>query len=306
MLWKLTCYFLLFELIAAQLAFTMDAAFFEKTYVAGVNAMNLTWSGADGPVTVKLLDNRATLQLCKSLLVTDLPLSNHSYPYYPSVAIADGNYTFGIFDTTGQKNYDKWFTLTGGAAPTTSSSPSQPTSILPAQTPSISPPSPSASSASNTSQSHSGLSTGDKAAIGVGAALGAVLIAVLVWFAWWHGRRSAKRSEKLLSEQGPNSPSQGVPVSPYPPSYTPDTARAMSPELRVGEPRRDGDLATIASTVEAAGPLSEDEKKELQRRRRAAELEGSVHTVVPGVVSERAELESRRKGASWETSVLSL
>jgi hypothetical protein len=80
----------------------------------------------------------------------------------------------------------------------------------------------------------------------------------------------------------------------------------MSPELGADEPRRDGDLTTIASTVGTAEVLSEDEKRELQRRRRAAELEGSAQAVVPGVVSERAELEARRKGASWETTVLSL
>jgi len=75
----------------------------------------------------------------------------------------------------------------------------------------------------------------------------------------------------------------------------------MSPELGAGEPS-----ASIASTVGTTGALSEDEKKELQSRRRAAELEGSVQKVVPGVFSERAELEARRKGASWETSELSL
>ncbi len=80
----------------------------------------------------------------------------------------------------------------------------------------------------------------------------------------------------------------------------------MSPGLGAGEPRRDGDHATIASTVGMAEALSEDEKRELQRRRRAAELEGSAQGVVPGVVSERVELEARRKGASWETTVLSL
>jgi hypothetical protein len=75
------------------------------------------------------------------------------------------------------------------------------------------------------------------------------------------------------------------------------------------EERRTGALDTRTNTIistDSAAPLSDDEKRELQRRRRAAELEGSVHTVVPGVVSERAELEARRKGANWETSVISL
>jgi hypothetical protein len=83
----------------------------------------------------------------------------------------------------------------------------------------------------------------------------------------------------------------------------------MSPELEMMEHRRVADLDTRASTIvstDTGAPLSDEEKKELQRRRRAAELEGSVHTVVPGVVSERAELEARRKGANWETSVVSL
>lgn len=61
-----------------------------------------------------------------------------------------------------------------------------------------------------------------------------------------------------------------------------------------------------ANTIEAQGPLSSEEKKKLERRRRVGELEGSVHTVVPGVVGERVELEARRNGANWETSVVSL
>jgi len=43
------------------------------------------------------------------------------------------------------------------------------------------------------------------------------------------------------------------------------------------------------------GSLNGDEKMDLQRRRRAAEPEGSMHTVVPAVASERAELEARGK-----------
>jgi hypothetical protein len=43
-------------------------------------------------------------------------------------------------------------------------------------------------------------------------------------------------------------------------------------------------------------PLNEDEKKELERRRRAAELESMVPVEI-GAGGERAELETRRKMA---------
>jgi hypothetical protein len=43
-------------------------------------------------------------------------------------------------------------------------------------------------------------------------------------------------------------------------------------------------------------PLNEDEKKELERRRRAAELESMVPVEIGGG-GERAELEARRKMA---------
>jgi hypothetical protein len=59
------------------------------------------------------------------------------------------------------------------------------------------------------------------------------------------------------------------------------------------------ELETTANTAEMGEPLSEEEKKELERRRRAAELEGSS-PISPGVVSERAELEARRRGELFE------
>jgi hypothetical protein len=41
--------------------------------------------------------------------------------------------------------------------------------------------------------------------------------------------------------------------------------------------------------------LSEDERKELDRRRRAAELSGEGNVVVQEGVGERGELEARRR-----------
>jgi hypothetical protein len=57
-------------------------------------------------------------------------------------------------------------------------------------------------------------------------------------------------------------------------------------------------MAHIAEMGEA---LSEDEKRELERRRRAAELEGNSPVAI-GSVSERAELEARRSGKVFEMS----
>jgi hypothetical protein len=59
--------------------------------------------------------------------------------------------------------------------------------------------------------------------------------------------------------------------------------------------------AGTSRAVEIGEPLSEEEKKELERRRRAAELEGSS-PVASGLVSERAELEARRRGEVFEMS----
>lgn len=67
------------------------------------------------------------------------------------------------------------------------------------------------------------------------------------------------------------------------------------------EARRKAELETRANTAEIGGPLDDEEKGELQRRRRAAELEGSS-PVAPGVVDERAELEARRRGEAFEMS----
>lgn len=53
--------------------------------------------------------------------------------------------------------------------------------------------------------------------------------------------------------------------------------------------------------AEMGEALSEDEKRELERRRRAAELEGNS-PVASGVISERAELEARRSGKVFEMS----
>lgn len=59
--------------------------------------------------------------------------------------------------------------------------------------------------------------------------------------------------------------------------------------------------ARTAQMAEMGEPLSWEEKKELENRRRAAELEGESVGVRAGV-SERAELEARRRGEVFEMS----
>jgi hypothetical protein len=49
---------LLLELCAAQVLFTMDKGFF-GSYQAGEDAMNITWSGAKGTVTLWLMDGNS-------------------------------------------------------------------------------------------------------------------------------------------------------------------------------------------------------------------------------------------------------
>ena len=117
----------------------------------------------------------------------------------------------------------------------------------------------------------------------MGATLGAIFFGVLVWFAFWYGRRSERKNKKPA---------------------IPDEDPTRKPELDTIEARiaRQAELeATTANIAEMGDPLSEEERNELQRRRRAAELEGSS-PIPPGVVSERYELEARRRGEIFEMS----
>jgi hypothetical protein len=50
------CLVLLQELCGAQVLFTMNKGFFVSSYQAGKDAMNITWTGAKGTVTLWLMD----------------------------------------------------------------------------------------------------------------------------------------------------------------------------------------------------------------------------------------------------------
>ncbi|KAF8854225.1 hypothetical protein BDZ45DRAFT_747768 [Acephala macrosclerotiorum] len=118
--------------------------------------------------------------------------------------------------------------------------------------------------ASPTPSGHSGLSTGSKAAIGIGATFGAVLFAAFGAFTFWYGKRSASRRSKA---EGP--------------------VTGDKPELGAGVPRQ----KELAANV----PLNEAERSELERRRRAVELDSSSPLRPTDTVSERAELEALRE-----------
>ncbi|KUJ11507.1 uncharacterized protein LY89DRAFT_674090 [Mollisia scopiformis] len=120
--------------------------------------------------------------------------------------------------------------------------------------------------AAPTPSGHSGLSTGSKAAIGVGVTFGVLLFAAFGAFAFWYGKRAASRK---------NNDSGAI---------TNDKA-----ELGSGVPRR-------RELEDTSIPLNDEEKSELDRRRRAAELEAGSSPISPvETVTERAELEALRE-----------
>ncbi|KAH7403715.1 hypothetical protein BKA64DRAFT_722401 [Cadophora sp. MPI-SDFR-AT-0126] len=152
------------------------------------------------------------------------------------------------------------FSTSASTSTSNTSSPS-PTSTSPSNTNTTTPP--------DSSSGRSGLSTGAKAGIGVGAALGFL---VFVALAFWWGRRSAAAARHRSGQGNDN---------------------ALGKAVLGAEEKRKAELEGGDVVV-----LSEEEKGELERRRRAAELEGR-EVVGPveggGGVRER----SWRGGGRW-------
>ncbi|KAG4419637.1 hypothetical protein IFR04_007234 [Cadophora malorum] len=110
-----------------------------------------------------------------------------------------------------------------------------------------------------TADPRSGFSTGEKAGIGIGASVGALFVISLVFLAYRFGKRIRKEGVMLDREE--------------------------MGEKRIKKP-----------DMQIYVPLTVDEKRELDRRRRASELEGGGMAVeMDG--GERAELEARRRMA---------
>ncbi|KAL2066880.1 hypothetical protein VTL71DRAFT_1304 [Oculimacula yallundae] len=136
---------------------------------------------------------------------------------------------------------------------------------------------PSPSSAPGpTDKGSGGLSTGAKAGIGIGVVLGIILLVLAGWGLVVYGRRSAikKNADGGLADRvgGKSELSAG-----------PEVVRAELPDT----------------------PLSEEEKRELERRRRAAELAGDpglprVEIADGTPAGERRELEARRAAIRYE------
>jgi hypothetical protein len=131
--------------------------------------------------------------------------------------------------------------------------------MFPPQTPSDS------DSPRSPQQPPSGLSTGGKAGIGVGIPILVVLFALGLWFAFRYGRRTQAAAEIK--------------------HFEPQTFSEESP--------------STVQIQEIGSSLIWEEKRELEGRRGAAELEVKSISVRPGM-SERPELEAWRRGGVFE------
>lgn len=141
--------------------------------------------------------------------------------------------------------------------------------------------SPQPSAQSSTS---GGLSTAAAVGIGVGATLGALLVIGIVIFFFIRSRRQ--------KHQGTETPHQAV-------AELGGTTRHPA---ELGQDWGSGEKAGIVAPMnpgvaELGGGLSLEEYQELERRRRAAELQGRPALPVEVQANPRAELEARRVDA---------
>lgn len=174
-----------------------------------------------------------------------------------------------------------------------------------------------------TSHHGSSLSTGAKAGVGVGAAIGAlVIIALLTTLARWLRRDSQPRPGPHYGGSGGNGGNGGLAelgVAPIaagekkngrsrPGDQVPTDAGGANvrPGRTAGQPLPDAAGAevllpaektpTAGHIAELGAPLSPAEKQELQNRRRAAQLTGQGADIpVEDGSAQRRELEARRK-----------
>ncbi|KAH8662945.1 Ser-Thr-rich glycosyl-phosphatidyl-inositol-anchored membrane family-domain-containing protein [Tricladium varicosporioides] len=302
--------------------------------VTAGQTFTLTWSGASGPVEILLKNGPSTALVTVSTVATGQ--TGTSFTYTVPANIPSDTYAFTITDGT-STNYSPQFQIVGAVTVPTSSTSTTTSNTIPtsntsatktfststSQTTSSKSSSSSETSAKTTNQDSSstssttsisstssatltptqntskssiitvpasptstpvtpnsstiatsfitppssGLSTGSKAAIGVGATFGVVIIAGILTLVFCLGRRTAQKKEK-----------GGIGTEPHRVELH---GRSQAHELTDGT------------------PLTSEEKVELERRRRASELQGSATVVkkAGGVVSERAELEGLRRWA---------
>jgi hypothetical protein len=156
------------------------------------------------------------------------------------------------------------------------------------------------------------LSSGAKAGIGIGAALAVVIITALLAFIFYQRRQNFKSKNGLQTEGGAAS------TSIFELSGAGRAISAVEKQNTAGEKKGSSGLqgggnspVSLASQAgaatfgqdkqmpnmaEMAVPLSVEEKQELERRRRAAELSGAgTDIIVETGIGERNELEARRR-----------
>ncbi|PBP26280.1 extracellular matrix protein [Diplocarpon rosae] len=93
------------------------------TFNSGVTAgtpLEITWSGAEGPVTLTLKSGESTN--LKTVEVIASGQTGTSYTWTPPTSLPDDTYALQIDDSTGTPNYSVQFAITGGAASTAPSS----------------------------------------------------------------------------------------------------------------------------------------------------------------------------------------
>lgn len=139
-----------------------------------------------------------------------------------------------------------------------------------------------------------GLSAGAKAGIGIGAALGGILFFACIGFAFWWGRRSKNKPDTITNT---------VVVKENEDFGKVELAGDGKPPLAGSAGEAGGKVEEIkgfyAPSPVGISELSEDEKRELEGRRRARELAGvgKVEVAELGENMERVELEALRKEA---------
>ncbi|KAH9888245.1 Ser-Thr-rich glycosyl-phosphatidyl-inositol-anchored membrane family-domain-containing protein [Xylariomycetidae sp. FL2044] len=110
-------------IVIAAVAGLTDAVALTNSDFSGIEAgkaFDITWSDAEGPVTLKLKDGASDdLQDVMTLTSGD---SSGSYSWTPSASLPDVEYAIEITDSTGVPNYSKQFSVEGATGSTTSAS----------------------------------------------------------------------------------------------------------------------------------------------------------------------------------------
>ncbi|PBP21613.1 hypothetical protein BUE80_DR007641 [Diplocarpon rosae] len=101
------------SLANAAVQLTNGPATFSSGVAAG-SPLEITWSGAEGPVTLTLKSGQSTD--LKTVEVIASGQTGTSYTWTPPTSLPDDTYALQIDDSTGIPNYSVQFAITGGTA----------------------------------------------------------------------------------------------------------------------------------------------------------------------------------------------